>query len=151
MGLQTLLLRLMLCLTFIAIIVPTFAKESPLQNGSAVANLQVLGNPFSFDFPDERQPSDKLFPMQLCEGLKLEEATIDQLQHWMTSGKLTTQQLVACYVQRITQTDRYVRYDSLTLLIPPENLKCHLGSGADHPSKRYLGAESRLHEDCKAT
>jgi len=42
--------------------------------------------------------------------LTLEEATIDQMQAAMSRGKLTSQQLVMCYMQRIYQTDQYIKY-----------------------------------------
>ena len=51
-----------------------------------------------------------LFPMPSCYGFTLEEATIDQMQAAMSRGKLTSQQLVMCYMQRIYQTDQYIKY-----------------------------------------
>lgn len=45
------------------------------------------------------------FPMPLCRGIVIEDATIDDLQHHMASGKLTSQQLVECYIARIKQTN----------------------------------------------
>ncbi|KUJ15916.1 amidase signature enzyme [Mollisia scopiformis] len=47
--------------------------------------------------------------MPLCNGFKLEEASIDELQEVMSSGRLTAVQIVSCYVQRIQQTDKYLR------------------------------------------
>ncbi|OCK99635.1 glutamyl-tRNA amidotransferase subunit A [Cenococcum geophilum 1.58] len=57
-----------------------------------------------------RQDADTtaLFPMPSCYGFTLEEATIDQMQAAMSRGKLTSQQLVMCYMQRIYQTDQYI-------------------------------------------
>lgn len=104
------LMRLALCLTSIAIILPTLAERPKVHDEPVLASSQLLRNPCPYDLPDQRQPADELFPMKQCQGLKLKEATIDQLQQWMSSGKLTTKQLVTCYIQRITQTDRYVRY-----------------------------------------
>ncbi|KAF8507245.1 glutamyl-tRNA amidotransferase subunit A [Gautieria morchelliformis] len=49
-----------------------------------------------------------LFPMPDCYGFVLEEATIDQMQLAMTQGRLTSQQLVLCYLQRIHQTNVYI-------------------------------------------
>ena len=80
------------------------------QDGLTFASSQVVQNPFSYDFPDHSQFGGKLFPMKLCQNLTLEEATIEQLQQLMSLKQLTTQQLVTCYVQRITQTNGYVRY-----------------------------------------
>lgn len=50
-----------------------------------------------------------LFPMPLCHGFKLEEATIDQMQQALSRGQLSSQELVTCYLQRIYQTDRYIK------------------------------------------
>ncbi|KAK4183061.1 putative amidase [Podospora australis] len=50
-----------------------------------------------------------LFRMPLCgRGFKLEEATIDQMQHAMQNGTLTSVQLVKCYIERVFQTDDYI-------------------------------------------
>ncbi|KIW19675.1 hypothetical protein PV08_00249 [Exophiala spinifera] len=48
------------------------------------------------------------FPMAECYGVALEEATIDQMQGWMAGGKLTSRQLVQCYLGRILQLNEYV-------------------------------------------
>lgn len=45
------------------------------------------------------------FPMPWCNGVSIEDATIDELQRWMTLGKLTSEQLVECYLARIEQTN----------------------------------------------
>jgi hypothetical protein len=49
------------------------------------------------------------FPMPYCYGLKLEEATIDEMQAWMASGQLTSRQLTKCYIGRILQLNEYVK------------------------------------------
>jgi len=65
------------------------------------------------DFPvfplQENAGTTKLFPMPMCNGFKLEEATIDQMQTAMKKGALTSQQLVLCYLQRNYQTDDYIK------------------------------------------
>lgn len=53
--------------------------------------------------------SNKLFPMGDCHGFKLEEATIDQMQKAMESRKLTSVQLVDCYMTRTFQTQQYIK------------------------------------------
>ncbi|KAI9720870.1 MAG: hypothetical protein M1812_002709 [Candelaria pacifica] len=78
------------------------------QDGPDLASSQVDKISLPYDFPDQSQPGDKLFPMRECHGVKIEEATIDQLQHSMSIGQLTAQQLASCYVDRITQVDGYV-------------------------------------------
>lgn len=52
----------------------------------------------------------ELFPMPSCHGFTLEEATMDQMQAAMSSGQLTSKQLVMCYMKRIYQTDQYIKY-----------------------------------------
>lgn len=74
-----------------------------------LALSQVLETPFPYYFP-EHNDTARLFPMEPCNGITLEEATIDQLQDYMSNGKLTTSQLVMCYLQRQYQTDGYVEY-----------------------------------------
>lgn len=74
-----------------------------------LAAVQVLEAPFPYEFPNEENRID-LFPMPKCNGSTLEEATIDQLQHAMNTGLLTTSQIVLCYMQRIHQTDMYLEY-----------------------------------------
>lgn len=49
------------------------------------------------------------FPMARCQGLVLEEATIDELQHAMSEGRLTSTQLAMCYLQRMFQTNEYIK------------------------------------------
>jgi hypothetical protein len=53
--------------------------------------------------------NDDPFPMAECYGVPIEEATIDQLQDWMTNGNLTSRQLTVCYLGRILQVNEYVK------------------------------------------
>jgi len=48
--------------------------------------------------------------MPLCNGIALEEASMDFLQDAMRSGILTSSQIASCYLQRIYQTDSYIEY-----------------------------------------
>lgn len=57
-----------------------------------------------------------LFPMSPCGAFDLEEATIDQMQIAMANGRLTSQQLVMCYITRTYQTNSYI--NSLLQLNP---------------------------------
>lgn len=60
--------------------------------------------------PDmEAAGSDDLFPMSDCWGFQLEEATIDEMQKAMDDGKLTSVQLVLCYMMRAHQTQQYIK------------------------------------------
>lgn len=71
-----------------------------------LAAEQTLVAPFPFQFPEEGRA--ELFPMPKCNGVTLEEATIDQVQDAMNAGLLTTSQIVLCYMQRVYQTDMYL-------------------------------------------
>ncbi|PHH82182.1 hypothetical protein CDD82_6740 [Ophiocordyceps australis] len=57
----------------------------------------------------EKAGSPDLFPMGDCFGFKLEEATIAQMQEAMESGRLTSVQLVSCYMTRTFQTQPYIK------------------------------------------
>ena len=71
---------------------------------------ETLATPFPYYFPKLGQNAADLFPMPDCNGFVLEEATIDQLQDAMGKGQLTSLQIALCYLQRIQQTDEYVKY-----------------------------------------
>jgi len=47
--------------------------------------------------------------MPLCRGFSIEDATIDELQQYMTTSKLSSVQLLSCYMQRYYQTDQYIK------------------------------------------
>ena len=70
---------------------------------------EILDSPFPYNFPVLGQNSAELFPMPHCNGITLEEARIDQLQDAMEKGRLTSVQIAVCYLQRIWQTDEYVK------------------------------------------
>lgn len=64
--------------------------------------------------PDTDNTVDKArwvnpFPMPLCSGIHLEEASIDDLQAWMSKGRLTARMLVQCYTSRIRQLNKWTR------------------------------------------
>ncbi|MCJ1460251.1 hypothetical protein MMC28_010630 [Mycoblastus sanguinarius] len=68
---------------------------------------ETLDSPFPYQFPVLTDSAD-LFPMPDCNGVILEETTIDHLQDSMKEGRLTSLQIALCYLQRIYQTDEYV-------------------------------------------
>lgn len=87
-------------------------SSASAQNVSAFAESQVLEMPYPYEFPIlapvadlEHQP----FPMTQCNNVTLEEATIDQLQYALSSGALTSTQIVLCYMERYFQTDEYTQ------------------------------------------
>ena len=71
---------------------------------SAVAILFV-GIPLTFG----QSSTDDPFPMPLCNGYVIEEASIDTLQSYL-SENLTAVQLTKCLLDRITQLNPYLGY-----------------------------------------
>ncbi|KAI0021251.1 amidase [Xylariomycetidae sp. FL0641] len=47
--------------------------------------------------------------MPLCRGIKIEEATISQLQHWLEEGKFTARDLTDCYLERTRRLNGVLR------------------------------------------
>ena len=94
------------------------ASATPLQDGISPRH----DDQGSIPLPDQTTPSffpleqnqtpqgnPDLFPMSDCFGFKLEEASIDEMQAAMKSGKLTSVQLVTCYLMRNYQTASYIK------------------------------------------
>ena len=77
-------------------------------NATDFIQAEDLDSPFPYNFPDARAP-ENLFPMPDCDGVTLEEATVDQLQDAMGKGQLTSTKIVLCYMQRIFQTNAYTK------------------------------------------
>lgn len=71
--------------------------------------VETLQSPFPYYFPEFSKDSADWFPMPDCNGVVLEEATIDELQSAMEQGQLTSIAIVMCYLQRIYQTDEYIK------------------------------------------
>ncbi|KAF8243077.1 glutamyl-tRNA amidotransferase subunit A [Wilcoxina mikolae CBS 423.85] len=83
------------------------AKNKGGTNG--INPSQVLEDPYPYEFPVLGNATEGgKFPMPMCNRVKLEEATIDQLQVAMNDRRLTSFQLVLCYLRRIWQTDEYI-------------------------------------------
>lgn len=85
---------------------------NPLSNASQTVESQILNSPYPYEFPvlqDGALADSGQFPMPQCHGFTLEEATIDQLQEALSKGQLTSVDLALCYLQRIYQTDAYIR------------------------------------------
>lgn len=79
------------------------------QNTSCFTSAQVLYEPFAYGFPDQANSNSvALFPMDTCNGVALEEATIDQIQEAMNNKSLTSQQLTTCYLRRLNQVDPFI-------------------------------------------
>ena len=71
--------------------------------------MQVLDDPYPYSFPKLASDASELFPMPQCYGVTLEEATIDQLQEYLSQGRLTSEQLVTCYLTRQFQVGEYIK------------------------------------------
>lgn len=70
---------------------------------------QILTDPYAYDFPQLGVSGASLFPMRHCHGFKLEEASIDEIQAQLSNGALTSVQLLECYMDRIHQTQPYLK------------------------------------------
>ncbi|KAE9392638.1 glutamyl-tRNA amidotransferase subunit A [Gymnopus androsaceus JB14] len=78
-------------------------------NAVAFENASYPQVSTDYDFPLlQAANTTELFPMPACHGVVIEEATIDQLQEYMNSGRLTSVQLATCYLQRLYQTREYI-------------------------------------------
>ena len=96
---------------WLTVVAASFAYRNHTAS-DAVVSGQLLSSPSQYDFPilqNGYSQNTGHFPMPLCHGITLEEATIDQLQDYMANGKLTSLQMTMCYIQRILQTDEYTR------------------------------------------
>jgi amidase len=88
--------------------VPTWASDV-LQNASSILSIDPVQQPFPYYFPSQDAAgTPALFPLPSCQGITLEEATIDQLSGYMSDGTLTSTQILRCYVKRIQQVDEYI-------------------------------------------
>lgn len=85
---------------------------------AAVSPVLSLDLPFlpGFDQPtvalrplEQNANTTELFPMPLCGEFNLFEASIDDMQAGMENGTLTSVQLVTCYMERVFQTQQYIK------------------------------------------
>ena len=96
----------------LALISISSAHKDHTLNASQIIESQTLDTPYPYEFPVLQNGSNVdngQFPMPLCRGFKLEEASIDQLQQAMSNGTLTSVQIALCYLKRVYQTDEYIR------------------------------------------
>lgn len=73
---------------------------------------QLLDHDFLSRYPVENvtiNAIETLNTVALCNGVVIEEATIDQLQGYMAEGKLSSVQLTACCMDRVFQVERYIK------------------------------------------
>lgn len=70
---------------------------------------QILVDPYVYDFPRLGSAGSTLFPMRRCYGFVLEEASVDDIQAAFANGTFTTVELLECYLDRIQQTQPYLK------------------------------------------
>ena len=90
-------------------IAPASSASYDTTNATGLADSQTLNDPFPYYFPRQDASPASLFAMPSCHDVDIEEATIDELQRYMDSGKLTSVYLVTCYMQRSSQTAEYIK------------------------------------------
>jgi amidase len=84
--------RALACVAAAIFAAPVVASDKPV-NATALAASQILNDPFPYYFPEENATSAaQLFAMPLAKG------------------KLTSVQIVMCYMQRAYQTGEYIKY-----------------------------------------
>jgi amidase len=85
------------------------ASSNSNQNFTGILDVDPLHQPLPYYFPPEDATgSPSLFPMPPCQGIVLEEATVDQLQGYLGQGLLTSLELLRCYLKRMRQVDDYI-------------------------------------------
>ncbi|KAF2194806.1 glutamyl-tRNA amidotransferase subunit A [Zopfia rhizophila CBS 207.26] len=78
-------------------------------NTTCILSIDPLQEPYPYYFPPKSSgETPALFPVQKCKGITLEEATIDQLQGYMSDGVVRSVDLLNCYMKRIWQVDEYI-------------------------------------------
>ncbi|KAI0744142.1 amidase signature domain-containing protein [Daedaleopsis nitida] len=118
---------------------PTVSLPFAMENSSQLVEYQILHHPLPVYFlaePSGANHSSKIFPVPTCHGFVLEDATIDALQDAFRNGTLTTVDLVLCYLQRIQQTDEYLR---AVLQLNPDFLKIAKALDAERVAGRVRG------------
>ncbi|KAF2136430.1 uncharacterized protein K452DRAFT_302761 [Aplosporella prunicola CBS 121167] len=90
------------------ITVDTGATDKPVFFGDALVESQLLRDSAYF-FASVNESVEDVLPMQLCANFTLEEATIDEMQTVMSNGSMTAVDFTLCFLERIFQTDEYVR------------------------------------------
>ncbi|KAL2842381.1 amidase signature domain-containing protein [Aspergillus pseudoustus] len=96
---------------FLAAVTPLLATGNSNDNYDvdSLVMSQVLADPNAYDFPPVNSNGADLFPMRPCKGFQLWEASIDDLQELLSTSKLTSVDLLQCYLERIYQTDSYLK------------------------------------------
>jgi amidase len=88
---------------------PLFVAISWAANGlpNVLRNLSPQ-EPYPYSSLQDAANVSELFSMPTCGDIVLEEATIDQLAGYMSTGRLTSVQILECYMERFHQVDEFI-------------------------------------------
>lgn len=81
-------------------------------SGEGDFESQLLDHSFLNQYPLQdvtNDPVKSLNTLDLCNGVRVEEATIDELQYYLSNGNLTSIQLTACYIRRVFELERFIK------------------------------------------
>lgn len=90
----------------------TAALHLPWATFSSDPGSPLLSHDFLFRYPLDNvtvNAVETLNTLNLCNGVVIEEATIDQLQAFMALGKLTSVQLTTCCINRVFHVERFIK------------------------------------------
>ncbi|KAL8708171.1 MAG: hypothetical protein Q9220_006932 [cf. Caloplaca sp. 1 TL-2023] len=106
---------------------------------TSIAPSRLLDHDFLFQYPSQNvttSAANSLNVLDLCHGVVIEEATIDQLQQYLSDGNLTSVQLTTCYMQRVFQVERYI---NPILQLNPDGLKIAHDTDIERKAGRVRG------------
>ncbi|KAL8849123.1 MAG: hypothetical protein Q9221_005892 [Calogaya cf. arnoldii] len=87
------------------------ANTNATVNISQIPASQLLSHDFLYRYPLENVSVNAVMTLNtldLCNGIDIEEAAIDQLQANMMEEKLSSVQLTTCYMNRVFQIEKYI-------------------------------------------
>ncbi|EAW07047.1 amidase family protein [Aspergillus clavatus NRRL 1] len=98
----------LLLLFLLPLLLGAASSHSVVATDDHLLDLQTYSHVSKYDIPLLGSNGSSLFPMRPCGGIQLEEASIDDLQRHLSAGRLTSVQLLGCYLDRIFQVDGYL-------------------------------------------
>lgn len=113
--------KVLLCATIILVDVQAALWSPPAHSeldsyAPDTYNVSTIVEPLSDMHPvpncvtQDNATASHLFAMPACKGVRIEDATIDELQRYLSRGRLTSVDLVSCYMQRSFQTGEYIKW-----------------------------------------
>ncbi|KAL8947504.1 MAG: hypothetical protein Q9222_006223 [Ikaeria aurantiellina] len=106
---------------------------------TSIPSSRLLDHDFLYRYPLQNATANEansLNVLALCNGVVIEEATIDQLQQYLSDGNLTSVQLTTCYMQRVFQVERYI---NPILQLNPDALRIAQKTDAERKAGRVRG------------